>query len=350
MNVGRILRNMEAPVDAGVWAAISSQIKAPVKNISSNMGFAANVAVGLIILSGLAVYSSYREVNVSQKASTSMVIEEKTDSNPDHKSIASVVIENVEDKQAESNSSIDVYENINSQPAKTSSDGSQKVENQDHESESIPQASADAALPAASSTPKLNNVWTPKPVSEQISGRENTQPTASENASAIIKASAYKGYTPLIVSFENIGHGDQQHWDFGAKGKSEQALASVTYTEPGIYSVFLTVEDGQGNTKTDAATIEVLEGSNLLAPDSFTPNGDGLNDTYKVEGLHIAEFQLNIVNSKGKSVFETFNIHTAWEYERSVHGGDGEFYFAVIRARGIDGQEYSFFKRLNIVY
>ncbi|MBM3403956.1 MAG: gliding motility-associated C-terminal domain-containing protein [Bacteroidetes bacterium] len=51
-------------------------------------------------------------------------------------------------------------------------------------------------------------------------------------------------------------------------------------------------------------------------PNAFTPNGDGLNDYFRILGLppeNITRFNLEIYNRWGESVFQTHQIDQAWD-------------------------------------
>ena len=62
-------------------------------------------------------------------------------------------------------------------------------------------------------------------------------------------------------------------------------------------------------------SIDVKKKTNLLAPNSFTPNGDGLNDYFMPEGLKISgnPFELSIFNKRGQMVFNSKNTSNAWD-------------------------------------
>jgi|GEM_PF-1698653 len=59
---------------------------------------------------------------------------------------------------------------------------------------------------------------------------------------------------------------------------------------------------------------EVLPCSELFIPNAFTPDGDLLNDEFKViSSGYVQEFHMNIYNRWGESIFETKNIDQGWD-------------------------------------
>lgn len=66
-------------------------------------------------------------------------------------------------------------------------------------------------------------------------------------------------------------------------------------------------------TLSDTITVEGTFGSGVLwFPNSFTPNGDLLNETFTVKGLDITFFQMMIFNRWGDLIFETNGLDNEW--------------------------------------
>ena len=59
--------------------------------------------------------------------------------------------------------------------------------------------------------------------------------------------------------------------------------------------------------------VEVVPAMTIYLPNTFTPNGDGLNDTFGVTGEAIKEFSLIIYNRWGQKVYETDNVNEQWD-------------------------------------
>ncbi|MDR2361669.1 MAG: gliding motility-associated C-terminal domain-containing protein [Prevotellaceae bacterium] len=56
-----------------------------------------------------------------------------------------------------------------------------------------------------------------------------------------------------------------------------------------------------------------VEPSPLFIPNIFTPNDDGVNDNFRITGLHNYEGNdLQVLNKRGKQVFSSVNYHNEW--------------------------------------
>lgn len=83
-------------------------------------------------------------------------------------------------------------------------------------------------------------------------------------------------------------------------------------TQFGQYSVRYTATNGcQGQ-----ASIELREDQcqyGLHIPDAFTPNGDGTNDHWRIQGLGVVAFELTIYNRWGEAIYHTRDLGQAWD-------------------------------------
>lgn len=58
---------------------------------------------------------------------------------------------------------------------------------------------------------------------------------------------------------------------------------------------------------------EVIPTMYIYIPNSFTPNGDGMNDTFGISGEAIQNFSMQVFNRWGDLVFETKNANSVWD-------------------------------------
>lgn len=59
----------------------------------------------------------------------------------------------------------------------------------------------------------------------------------------------------------------------------------------------------------------------IYFPNSFEPNGDGLNDIYEPKGTGISTFEMWIFDNNGIQIFHTTGLNNGWN--GSVQGGSG---------------------------
>jgi gliding motility-associated-like protein len=96
-------------------------------------------------------------------------------------------------------------------------------------------------------------------------------------------------------------------WSTGAM------TSSIQITLPGQY--WLQVTDVNGCTAKEYVNISPKDCINAIYfPNAFTPNNDGVNDTYepKVYGI-LLKFHLVIYNRFGQKIFETYDHSKAWD-------------------------------------
>jgi len=82
-------------------------------------------------------------------------------------------------------------------------------------------------------------------------------------------------------------------------------------------------------------------GGTLFIPNAFTPNGDGLNETFLAKGTDIVSFNMNIFDRWGNLIFTSDNISKGWMGDVSDIRQD------VVRNAGINVQEDVYVWRIN---
>ena len=126
------------------------------------------------------------------------------------------------------------------------------------------------------------------------------------------------------------------YWQFGDGNTSNEW--SVVYEYDGLsdYTPQLTLINELGCTNTQQYL--VTSSAFFYVPNAFTPNGDGLNDVFKVEGRGFAEYEFTIFNRWGDVVFHSTDPEEVWVGE----AGDKDYYAQnqaynyVIRVKGFD--------------
>lgn len=122
------------------------------------------------------------------------------------------------------------------------------------------------------------------------------------------------------ITFNNMSVGATAYnWDFGDGITSTAISPAHTYALPGLYTVQLIASNFLGCS--DTATLGpffVAPGAYTFIPNTFSPNGDGRNDVFKVYSARVVEMRLIVFDRIGERVFETTDLSAGWD--GALHG------------------------------
>jgi gliding motility-associated-like protein len=112
-------------------------------------------------------------------------------------------------------------------------------------------------------------------------------------------------------------HAALYSWDFGDGTKSSEVNPIHKYPGNGIIEVKLVInpETACPDSITKRISYEVPLGEKVFIPNTFTPNGDGHNDTYTISIFRPCEtYKLWIYNRWGQNVFYTEDaLNFSWD-------------------------------------
>ena len=125
------------------------------------------------------------------------------------------------------------------------------------------------------------------------------------------------------IDFIGYSDADVILWDwtfysteFDSIGHSYFQSPRFTYPENigGSYPVILEVMDANGCVSTMTQVVEIQDLFNLYIPTTFTPNNDGTNDAFFVQGTDIdpERFEFEIYNRWGQIMWRTTDPDDAW--------------------------------------
>jgi gliding motility-associated-like protein len=119
---------------------------------------------------------------------------------------------------------------------------------------------------------------------------------------------------PLAVS-NCSENGTGYVWDFGDGSSSTEIEPLYWYTDFGTYTILLTVYDDFGCLDTAALEIQLTERSVCYIPNTFTPNGDGLNDIFIpiCRNIRTHDYVFTIYDRWGNRIFASHNPDQGWD-------------------------------------
>ena len=101
-------------------------------------------------------------------------------------------------------------------------------------------------------------------------------------------------------------------WYFSDNSLGNDSIVQHSFSEIGEYQVLLEIETEYNCFDTISKSV-VIDNYNLWIPDTFTPNDDGINDSFKPYGVGIKEYKIQIFSRWGELIFFSEDINNGWD-------------------------------------
>ena len=179
----------------------------------------------------------------------------------------------------------------------------------------------------------------------------------------IYEGEAFTGSAPIVIRF-NAGVAEPSsalrfEWQV-SRFPDMEALeltrfdeeTELDFVEAGTLYVRVIITDSESELTYESSPFSItVSESKLEMPNAFSPNGDGINDVYKITYESIISLDAYIFNRWGQQIYhmDLSNVDEGWD--GTYHGKqvkDG-VYFIMVKAVGSDGVEYTKRKDINIL-
>jgi gliding motility-associated-like protein len=176
----------------------------------------------------------------------------------------------------------------------------------------------------------------------------NTTVTATVNAYSLpvadfshnfINSVYYISQSSLVIQNTSTG-GISYFWDFGNGDQAVGFEPEYTYTVPGIYTITLIVTNQSGCKDTITKNIEVKLRENFYIPNAFSPNGDNINDYFRIYGENLVEAHIIIFNRWGEMFFAADQVDFKWDGTYKGFPVPIDVYSYIVKAVGYHGETY----------
>jgi len=160
-----------------------------------------------------------------------------------------------------------------------------------------------------------------------------------------------------MSEFDNISGRCEWHFGDGEIQKSCDDIIEHIYTSAGCFNPFLVIYNKNLPECRDTAFVEncipVESSSFIEIPNIFSPNNDGYNDYFQVKAQTLQTFNGIIINRWGRKLFTWDNwvdYEAGWDGRLSggTQASSGVYYY-IIKAVGLDGEEYEYTGALQLV-
>ena len=148
--------------------------------------------------------------------------------------------------------------------------------------------------------------------------------------SSSISVDTISGVPPLAVDYSWIGDNGTVNWAFGDNNFSTDSSLTHTFNLRGEYTTIIQLTDENGCIAYDSVTVIVIP-REIIFPNVFTPNNDGINDVFSFRGENIKTFECSIYNRWGQIIYKWDTPVGGWD-GRAISGKEipsGQYYYVL---------------------
>jgi gliding motility-associated-like protein len=155
--------------------------------------------------------------------------------------------------------------------------------------------------------------------------------------------------SPEIGFIDQSQGADTVYYDFGDGGSSTLRNPYHDYTDTGNYWITEYVFNQYGCRDSSIGTVTVAMDFEFYIPNTFTPNGKGLNEIFTGVGRSVSDYQMNIFDRWGELLFSTTNISNGWDGTYNGVQVKQDVYIYEIKLRDTSNNAHQYVGQVNLL-
>lgn len=150
-------------------------------------------------------------------------------------------------------------------------------------------------------------------------------------------ASSDKQSTTIFENTINFVNNSSPHisriWYFPDGSTSTDENSSFSFSDTGTYGIRLRITDDNQCEDEAVVYVRITAEYDVYIPNAFSPNGDLLNDQFKIEGelRYVQDFRMEILNRWGETVFVAKEYNLPWNGEYSGSPAPEGVYVVIVK-------------------
>src|SRR5690606_23493129 len=110
----------------------------------------------------------------------------------------------------------------------------------------------------------------------------------------------------------------------------DSAITGASFWAPVLFTTSFTATATDPCGRSASTTIQMIVDCEIIVPNVFSPNNDGMNDLWHIEGIQYTKNTVKVYNRWGQVVFEANNYRNNW---RAQDIPDGTYFYVIIVER-----------------
>ncbi|MGB3947424.1 MAG: PKD domain-containing protein, partial [Bacteroidia bacterium] len=157
---------------------------------------------------------------------------------------------------------------------------------------------------------------------------------------------------PVIELIDSSIGTNSWNWNFGDNDTSTSSTPPPhTYADTGTYTVQLIVQTNYQCLDTAYNNVVIEPDFMFFVPNAFSPNDDGVNDSFIGQGIFINEFNMFIFDRWGNLIYQTDDLNKPWDgkVKNGAEPAQTDVYIYSINLTNFKGDKYKYKGTVTLV-
>ncbi len=148
----------------------------------------------------------------------------------------------------------------------------------------------------------------------------------------------------------SLGGASQWTWSFGDGDSSTTQHPYHVYKDSGDYIVWLHIQTQYGCTDSTWKKLRVEPEFAVYIPNTFTPDGDGINDYFTFKGFGLEEATMMIFDRWGELIYEEEGVESKWDGRvKGKEIGVTDVYVYRIEVKNVKGDYHTYVGKVTLL-
>lgn len=173
----------------------------------------------------------------------------------------------------------------------------------------------------------------PEPISDMVIS-DSTKPLKQANFTIDVSASEFAAKSSVYINNSFV---------------SNASVFDYTFSDTGHFQVLHVAENNFGCTDSTTLEVFIYDEFEFIIPNIFTPNGDRVNDEFAVRACGVYDYEIEIFNRYGKTMFQSNSMNINWNGRTNEEPATDGIYYYVITIKDFRGEYRTYTGPLTLI-
>ncbi len=169
--------------------------------------------------------------------------------------------------------------------------------------------------------------------------------------SEVTRSDSTKPLKEALFQFDGRGSEFAEKSKFLINGREIDTVKFLNYQfqDTGHFTIDYIAFNEFGCSDTSSTEVFIFDEFEFLIPNVFSPNNDGINESFKIRACGVYDYNISIFNRFGEEVFKSNSLNINWDGTVSGRNANSGIYYYTIRIKDFRGEFINYTGTVTVI-